>query len=598
MNEEQARIVEGELQQLLDKKAIDPIPVEQALRPDHCVSEVFAISKQDGGYRMITNMKPYNKGLCAPKFKMEGIADALALLQPGFFLAKIDIKDAYLQVAIAEQHRNHLCIHWRDRYYRFNVLPFGISIAPHMFTKIMRAAFRPLALSGVTKIAYIDDILLIANTREELQRVVTAAVTHLRLLGFLLNDLKCVLTPQQHSDFLGFHFDTELMTISLPLKKRLKLQLRCQLWKNMPSLSTRALAQIIRSLESTRPALKEALTFTRELCFVRLEWLQLSDDYDTIHQVPDSVREVLAWWTDRLSRPVSRPIKPPVPQFTLTTDASNTGWGATLHDRDSVLIWTGNGLWTEHHHNNILEILAVLHALQQCHPLITGQDILIRSDNTATVAYIRRGGGRRLSLFKITLQIVQLCQAHDINYDIEHLAGVKNTEADALSRLQDKTDWRLKPHIWETINSRWTHDIDGFASASNHLLPRYYEWTPGILGPRMNALAHSWTNQALLLNPPFKLIPRCLDKIIRDRTTATLIYPKWRACWQPLLDLLTIDEICLGPGPLIFDCANPEAQHTIQQNPSWTFYAARLDGSTRLTTNNASLSLGKTGANT
>jgi hypothetical protein len=274
---------------MLEKDAIKRVTREYASMPGCYTSKVFAITKQDGGFCMISNMKPLNKGLNPTKFKMEGIKEALALLHPRFFMAKIDIKDVYLQVPIYKPHRDLLLIHWRSKYYRFKVLPFGISIALHVFTKIMIVAFCPLALDKVTKIAHIDDILLIANTREELQRVTAAAVAHLEKLRFLLNEKKCVLTPAEIAEFLGFLFCTQTMTISLLDKKQLKLQQRCKQWSQLTTCLAQTLAQIIGNLEATRPALREALTFTRKMCFLKTEWLRKSMDWEALHLVPKSI---------------------------------------------------------------------------------------------------------------------------------------------------------------------------------------------------------------------------------------------------------------------------------------------------------------------
>ncbi len=64
----------------------------------------------------------------------------------------------------------------------------------------------------------------------------------------------------------------------------------------------------------------------------------------------------------------------------LTTDASLTGWGATLEGRSS------QGLWKDHHlswHINHLEMFAVFLALKNFLADLRGHHLLIRSDNTS-----------------------------------------------------------------------------------------------------------------------------------------------------------------------------------------------------------------------
>ncbi|CAM4416232.1 unnamed protein product [Leuciscus chuanchicus] len=76
----------------------------------------------------------------------------------------------------------------------------------------------------------------------------------------------------------------------------------------------------------------------------------------------------------------------------VSTDASTTGWGAMCNGHAAAGSWTGpQRLW----HVNCLELLAVRLALHRFRALLKGQHVLVRSDNTATVAYINHQGGLR-----------------------------------------------------------------------------------------------------------------------------------------------------------------------------------------------------------
>ncbi len=76
----------------------------------------------------------------------------------------------------------------------------------------------------------------------------------------------------------------------------------------------------------------------------------------------------------------------------VSTDASTTGWGAMCNGHAAAGLWTGPQLqW----HINCLELLAVWLALRRFRTLLHDKHILVRSDNTATVAYINHQGGLR-----------------------------------------------------------------------------------------------------------------------------------------------------------------------------------------------------------
>lgn len=56
-------------------------------------------------------------------------------------MATLDLEDAYLLVPIFEGHRKFLRFQWRNKTYEFTALPFGLSTAPYIFTKILRPVF-------------------------------------------------------------------------------------------------------------------------------------------------------------------------------------------------------------------------------------------------------------------------------------------------------------------------------------------------------------------------------------------------------------------------------------------------------------------------
>jgi ribonuclease HI len=83
-------------------------------------------------------------------------------------------------------------------------------------------------------------------------------------------------------------------------------------------------------------------------------------------------------------------LDPPAPSLTLFTDASLTGWGATLEGREVSGLWSGLQLAE---HINLLEMRAVLLALKHFHDLVQGQALVIATDNTTVVAYLQNQGG-------------------------------------------------------------------------------------------------------------------------------------------------------------------------------------------------------------
>ena len=84
-------------------------------------------------------------------------------------------------------------------------MPFGLNIAPLVFTRLMRTALKPLRRDGIRLVAYLDDILIISESKEQAVENSRKTVQWLQQLGFLINSKKSNLCPSQKMEFLGRH---------------------------------------------------------------------------------------------------------------------------------------------------------------------------------------------------------------------------------------------------------------------------------------------------------------------------------------------------------------------------------------------------------
>ena len=164
----EAECLSEEIQSLLQKKAISEISMpicEQGF-----VSQLFAVPKKDGGIRPVVNLKMLNSYVQQVSFKMEGIHLLKDLLCPGDWMTKVDLKDAYFAIPLKRQDRKFLRFHWQEKLYQFNCLPFGLSSAPWIFTKATKPVVTILRSLGMRIIIYIDDILIMAPSKEMAQQ--------------------------------------------------------------------------------------------------------------------------------------------------------------------------------------------------------------------------------------------------------------------------------------------------------------------------------------------------------------------------------------------------------------------------------------------
>ena len=158
----------------------------------------FLVPKKDGSYRMVINLRPLNQHMEQVHFKME------SPVKQDHWMASIDLKDAYLSVKIWEDHQKYLQFQWQGSTYEFCCLPFGLSSAPRVFTKLMKPVLVRLRHHGVHLIMCLDDMLLVIQSREELGRQLIQIMLLLESLGFVINKQKSQLLPTQTIQYLGF----------------------------------------------------------------------------------------------------------------------------------------------------------------------------------------------------------------------------------------------------------------------------------------------------------------------------------------------------------------------------------------------------------
>ena len=82
-------------------------------------------------------------------FRCENVSTAGELLNAGDFMFSFDLKSGYHHVENFPGCRQYLSFSWtfssgQNRYFHFVVLPFGISPAPYLFTKILKPLVKKL----------------------------------------------------------------------------------------------------------------------------------------------------------------------------------------------------------------------------------------------------------------------------------------------------------------------------------------------------------------------------------------------------------------------------------------------------------------------
>lgn len=167
------------------------------------LSSYFLRKKPDGTYRFILNLKNLNFFIKPEHFKIENVRTALNLLDKEDYMCRLNLKDAYLLVSINSNDKKFLRFKYKGKIFQLNALPFGLSSAPFVFTKIMKLVVNKLRKQGIKLVVYLDDFLIKSDSKQKCQKNTNEVMKLLLFLGFIINDEKSDLMPKKTCKFLG-----------------------------------------------------------------------------------------------------------------------------------------------------------------------------------------------------------------------------------------------------------------------------------------------------------------------------------------------------------------------------------------------------------
>ena len=114
-----------------------------------------------GKQRLILDLRHVNKYVEKQKFKFEGVPEALQYVIKNGFMFRYDLTSGYHHVQVHVEHQTFLGFAWTFndtvRHFVFRVLPFGLSTAGHVFSKVLRPLVKHWRSKGHRIIMYLDD---------------------------------------------------------------------------------------------------------------------------------------------------------------------------------------------------------------------------------------------------------------------------------------------------------------------------------------------------------------------------------------------------------------------------------------------------------
>ena len=181
--------------------------------------------------------------------------------------------------------------------YEFICLPFGLSSAPRVFTKVMKPFVSAAHNRGIRLVICLDDIAIISSSRNLSSEGTAIIIQILKSLGFIVNKEKSMLVPSQKVESLGFVIGSVEITVSLPERKMNKLLQQATLMWEKTQYLVRDLAHAIGLIVSSFPAISPVRLYFRDLEFCILDAFSANDgDYNSFACLSEPAKTAFQWY--------------------------------------------------------------------------------------------------------------------------------------------------------------------------------------------------------------------------------------------------------------------------------------------------------------
>ena len=162
---------------------------------------VLFVPKSDGTLRLCVDYRGLNKITTKNRYPLPLVGELLATLAEGCVFSKLDARDAYHRISVADSDQWKTAFRTKYGHYEYTVMPFGLTNAPATFQNYIHQALAGLV--DVCCVVYLDDIIVFSKNKEDHMRDLASVMHRLLNAELFLKLSKCRFF-QTRIDFLGF----------------------------------------------------------------------------------------------------------------------------------------------------------------------------------------------------------------------------------------------------------------------------------------------------------------------------------------------------------------------------------------------------------
>ena len=208
-------------------------------------------------------------------------------------------------------------------------------------------------------------------------------------LGLIINYQKSDLIPTQIFTFIGMEFLTFSNIVRVPHPRVQKLLETIRIIYQKTFISARVFISLLGQISAAADFVMLGRLHLRPIqVFLLSQWRPQKFSLNHQIKISANILHHLDWWKQEEIYQQGVPLRINPPSHTIFTDASLSGWGS--HVEPEGLLF--HGVWTETQsqlHINMLEMMAISMALKEALHTIKNSTVLVSTDNTTVVAYLR-----------------------------------------------------------------------------------------------------------------------------------------------------------------------------------------------------------------
>jgi len=383
-------------------------------------SPIVLVPKKDGDIRLCIDYRHLNDNTEKPSFYFPDPQEIFDKLGGNTYFTTLDLVKGYYQLKMNLNSTKYTAFTTPSGHYEFARMPFGLCGAPFSF----QAALHNILSDEdrQTCFIYLDDIIIFGKNRFEHDKNLIKILNKLNSAGIKLSKNKCNFSTTSVK-YLGHKISSKGIETDTAKTEQIKNWPVPKSIKEIQSFL--GLANYYRKFVRGFSEISAPLESCLSKKFTKFQWT------NDMQQSFEAIKERL------VSAPVLKyPSNTDI--FILDTDASSTGIGAVLSQRDkegneNVIYYASNRLSkTEQNYcTTRKELLAIYHYTKFFRHYLLGRRFIIRTDHKSLTWLMSWKNPSSSQYFSWISEISQF------DFSIQHREGAKHNNADALSRLHE-----------------------------------------------------------------------------------------------------------------------------------------------------------------